>query len=519
MNAIDCNFGALFGVRKFNPNHGAGGRFASASDSSGFDALDKRLVDYKPDRSLSDPTKVMQITHMLPDTSYVSYGKTPFLDKMHAAMGVTDPMTMPVHEYMAARKALFAKQPEEQLPLHNMVVTQRVVNTDKIAEGIHKGHETYGHMPIDAVRYDGQNYIMNGHHRAVSAAARGDATIAARVLDLGGPSTKFDFTSILKHNPYHGPDGRFSSGDGASFVSFGGVFSKSNERDRQKYQNDTTGRFRDQIKALADRGIKMRVFGTNDADEIQKAWSNPILNGVTPTEVVNAFIGTKGKVETNGWNGARLDLSGGKIIFTGSSVTNFFGGKANDIQRVINLRDNSVEHSYLKLDPTTQGAGVVKQLFASCIPLYEKLGVTRIDVHANLDAGGYAWARYGFDTKSGSSQRSFAAQTISRVQSGLNAIRFKNPLTEEQKSEAQALQSVFAKYGKSPMLPSMITAVKTPNLDSAYRSIVGVKHGLLAGTMGSMNWYGKLDLTNKRQMKNMGTYISGKPLKAFAKST
>jgi len=146
--------------------------------------LDRRLVDYKPDRSLSDRSKITPITTALPDTSYTPYGRVPFLKEMHRQMGIEDPMNAPLDAYMDARKALFKKQPVQDLPLDKMVVTQKFVNTDKIAEGRARGNAAFGDMPIDAVKFQGKHYVMNGHHRAVTAAMNGDKTMRARVLDL-----------------------------------------------------------------------------------------------------------------------------------------------------------------------------------------------------------------------------------------------------------------------------------------------------------------------------------------------
>ena len=43
-----------------------------------------------------------------------------------------------------------------------------------------------------------------------------------------------------------------------------------------------------------------------------------------------------------------------------------------------------------------QSDGISKTLLSQQIPLYEAMGRTRVDVHANIDVGGYAWGRYGF---------------------------------------------------------------------------------------------------------------------------
>ena len=53
-------------------------------------------------------------------------------------------------------------------------------------------------------------------------------------------------------------------------------------------------------------------------------------------------------------------------------------------------------HSLLELDAGLQGRGVSKGIISALLPAYKKMGVDRIEVHANMDVGGYTWARYGF---------------------------------------------------------------------------------------------------------------------------
>lgn len=77
----------------------------------------------------------------------------------------------------------------------------------------------------------------------------------------------------------------------------------------------------------------------------------------------------------------------------------------------INAPDVSITRSFIKEDDTLtayhalfkmgedyQGKGIAKGIFRALIPIYEKMGVDRIEVNANMDVGGYTWARFGFKT-------------------------------------------------------------------------------------------------------------------------
>ena len=72
------------------------------------------------------------------------------------------------------------------------------------------------------------------------------------------------------------------------------------------------------------------------------------------------------------------------------------------LKRNIDLSNREVEHELFIIhgkkgsEITVQGQGIGKQIFSSSLDLYDHLGVNSIAVHANLDIGGYAWARYGF---------------------------------------------------------------------------------------------------------------------------
>jgi hypothetical protein len=149
---------------------------------------DAKVIDLKPDRPLQDPKAVLEISKILPDSTYCSYSKLPFLAKMNALIGV-DP-AKDIKAYAKARKAFFYKLPEEQFSLDNLVVTQKVVNEAKIKANIEKGNfGKGGGTDVFVVRYRGKDYIIDGHHRVMAAKLSGKknafAHIERRVLDMG----------------------------------------------------------------------------------------------------------------------------------------------------------------------------------------------------------------------------------------------------------------------------------------------------------------------------------------------
>ena len=56
----------------------------------------------------------------------------------------------------------------------------------------------------------------------------------------------------------------------------------------------------------------------------------------------------------------------------------------------------TVEHSFFELGEEFQGKGLSKEMFRELYRHYRGIGVSKIEVHANIDRGGYTWAKYGF---------------------------------------------------------------------------------------------------------------------------
>jgi hypothetical protein len=72
---------------------------------------------------------------------------------------------------------------------------------------------------------------------------------------------------------------------------------------------------------------------------------------------------------------------------------------AAHIQRVFE-RDGDVlraEHEYFTLPLARQGEGVATKMLVDSVALYERMGVDEVRLQANLNVGGYAWGKLGFE--------------------------------------------------------------------------------------------------------------------------
>ena len=76
-----------------------------------------------------------------------------------------------------------------------------------------------------------------------------------------------------------------------------------------------------------------------------------------------------------------------------------------------NISKTSANHVYFQLDKAYTGKGGGKQILAKSVTLYEKIGVKKVHLNANINVGGYAWAKYGFD---------FASRDVQRARKGLS---------------------------------------------------------------------------------------------------
>jgi GNAT superfamily N-acetyltransferase len=59
--------------------------------------------------------------------------------------------------------------------------------------------------------------------------------------------------------------------------------------------------------------------------------------------------------------------------------------------------DGEVHHGFLKIDRQYRGQGIATRFNAAMDEVYRSAGYDRITVQANIDVGGYTWAKAGFD--------------------------------------------------------------------------------------------------------------------------
>ena len=94
-----------------------------------------------------------------------------------------------------------------------------------------------------------------------------------------------------------------------------------------------------------------------------------------------------------------IELAVSKVsISENSFMLKFKGSQGFELERTFeNTPDGiNVYHDHFEIDKQIQGKGLSKKLFRLLYKQYQQMGVKRMDVFANINIGGYTWARYGF---------------------------------------------------------------------------------------------------------------------------
>jgi GNAT superfamily N-acetyltransferase len=188
------------------------------------------------------------------------------------------------------------------------------------------------------------------------------------------------------------------------------------------------------------------------------------------------------------WHASNLRDANGKIAI--QSITRTFKKHANG--------RFEVHHDYFRVHENAQGDGIGKKVIGGQMALYRKLGVDDITVHANIDIGTYAWAKYGFLPSATEWNRLRRA-----YKSGVEWAQ----ITPEQH---QALAAILDNPDPHAMWAFADTKIVDRRNEGMGEKAPSVgKQNILAG--GS--WQGQLVLNNEIQSKRFDDYVSsaGKP--------
>jgi hypothetical protein len=137
-----------------------------------------------------------------------------------------------------------------------------------------------------------------------------------------------------------------------------------------------------------------RTFTSENAKKFVERWEGNIK--VAPEEFKKEFLGSvKASMDLN------YDADD-DMLTVGGNVLDDKDRPIGRYERVIDFANNKAESAYFKINKTDaegnkiQGHGIGKEVLARNVEFYQKIGLDQVDVHANIDVGGYAWAKYGY---------------------------------------------------------------------------------------------------------------------------
>jgi len=180
------------------------------------------------------------------------------------------------------------------------------------------------------------------------------------------------------------------------------------------------GKFMKKGSADFKKAIAQAKDAAKDADKIEtpadKAPARRKGKPKLPDQqaVERAYTGEFGRFKTGNVKARKLPNK--SVVLVSGDV--FAEGRSEPVGQfsryVRKERDGSLTavHELLELHSDVQGQGFAEALNASLTDWYRANGISRIELSANIDVGGYAWARAGYDWKDGDA----AAAIFERVQ-------------------------------------------------------------------------------------------------------
>lgn len=182
-----------------------------------------------------------------------------------------------------------------------------------------------------------------------------------------------------------------------------------------------------------------------------------------------------------------IDPKGVRLIFerSGFVIRDRFTEKFY-VERNFSKDGKEVYHNWFRIyDEKLQGQGLAKKIINASMPIYEKLGVEKISVHAALKNGGYTWAKMGFH-----------ATNRIEAQDAVNQIT-----NYESRIAAQRALHNFYFNADGSIRHSSTTPfpmAKLANNPKVGKALVGT------------NWLGSIDLTNPNKARYFKNYIGYK---------
>jgi len=140
-----------------------------------------------------------------------------------------------------------------------------------------------------------------------------------------------------------------------------------------------------------------------------------------------------------------------------------------------------VKHDFLALPEAARGKRLGRKILQICLQHYLEMGVSKINVHAALETGGYEWTKAGFRATDPAEM----AKILNDARSALTAAQF---------TLVKKLYDDY--YGKKPA-------------GNAFPIIEWSGLPFMKSILKNNDWHGELDLTNSEDLFNFKEYANG----------
>ena len=173
-------------------------------------------------------------------------------------------------------------------------------------------------------------------------------------------------------------------------------------------------------------------------------------------------------------------------------------GDGGELKRNFDFEAGTVEHESLILPNDRQAAGLGKQLLASQVSTYKKMGLKAVNLTANINVGAYAWAKYGFvpDQKSWDRVRSAIKAKLDNM----------NPDEWGLKGDVADIHAALA--SENPQAIWAVVDSKATLLNENDEEVPIAKHFLTG--KNAPDWDGSLRLDDATALKRFDSYVTPK---------
>lgn len=188
---------------------------------------------------------------------------------------------------------------------------------------------------------------------------------------------------------------------------------------------------------------------------------------------------------------------GGTLVVGGDGMNgltityeNYAGGHCEITRHYTGLggANSEVSHSYFVVPTGDRGDNKGKKLFAASLDFYEKVGIKKVTVHANIDVGSYAWARYRFVPNT-------AAQ-FNVIKVALGRFRLTNTWLRDFPEFKRAMEGTDPK-GAWVIADHISAQIRAGKMTKA------------ENPMKNLHWYGHIDLTKAAHVRKVREYVGG----------